>query len=47
MQFVEVGAASLECNRCWSTNSSGKGMSILAKAFEQLMLERDLTGPHN
>jgi hypothetical protein len=34
MQFVEVGATSLKSNRCWLTNSSGKGMSILAKTFK-------------
>ena len=42
MQFVEVGATSLESNRCWSTNLSGRGMSISEKTFEQLMLWQDL-----
>jgi hypothetical protein len=37
-KFIEVGATSLESNRCWSTNLSGRWMSILAKTFEQLML---------
>jgi hypothetical protein len=37
-KFIEVGATNLESNRCWSTNLSGRWMSILAKTFEQLML---------
>ena len=28
MRFVRVGATSLESNRCWLTNLSGRGMSI-------------------
>jgi hypothetical protein len=42
-KFIEVGATSLESNKCWSTNLSGRWMSILAKTFEQLMLWQDLT----
>jgi len=41
------GATSLESNRCWSTNLSGRWMSILAKTFEQLMLWQDLTRQNN
>ena len=41
------GALSLESGRCWSTNLSGRGMSILAKTFEPLMLQWDLAKPHN
>ena len=37
----------LESGQCWSTNLSGRGMSILAKTFEQLMLPWDLVIPHN
>jgi len=47
IQFVEVGATSLESNRCWSTNLIGKWMSILAKTFEQSMIQRDLARPYN
>jgi hypothetical protein len=47
MGFGGVRVISPESNRCWWTNSSGRGMSILAKTFEQLMLQWDLVGPHN
>ena len=42
MQFCQSG-----CNRCWLTNLSGRGMSILTKTFEQLMLWQDLTRQNN
>ena len=46
MGFDGVGVISLESDRCCSTNLSGRGMSILTKTFEQLMLLWDLVRPH-
>jgi len=47
MGFNGVEATSLESGRCWSTNSNGRRMSILAKTFKQLMLWQDLTRQNN
>jgi len=40
-------AKSLEPDRCWWANLSGRRMSILVKTLEQLMLQRDLARQNN